>query len=302
MKYKPRSWNRIGVAMLPSLLIILQIGQALGEKSLMIFSPIILIVGIYLVIASYKEFGHIKDLNLPCIGVIFLEFWMLSRLITNPHTSLLLTRGLFIILSLPSMIILYKLRSNLNNTIWLVLILFVVSLLLTTHNTSQPWIIFGINFVEWLIYIIPLFSLSLFYSLKSEISVSLALSTFAPFWISYNLDPLGTINHTSLINANSQFNLALFAFQVIPVLGFLIIMPISIFRSPTHQNSGWKQIIYSLLIIVPVLFIRFTVLKEAGVNYLFPLWLMICIHIVILWFPFLLPLSLRETRKVFEPL
>ena len=297
MKYQSISWRTMGIALLPSLLVILQFGQVLEEKAWYSLSLVILTIGVFLVIASYKKYGYITNLYLPCIGVIFLEFWMLSRWLMNPHSALLLMKGLFIMLSVPSLFILYRLRINLNKAIFLAVISFAVSLLLIIQKTTQPWLMFSLNLVEWLVYVFPLFTFSMLYALKFDISLILAVAVFEPFWISYNLDPLGLINHLSIISSETSFNLALFIFQVTPVLGFLIILPISVLIPITNKDRGWKQILASLLIIVLILVIRFTVLKEPDINYLSPLWLTICIYIIILWFHFLLPLSVRDIKK-----
>jgi hypothetical protein len=289
-------WNRIAPAVLPSILLVLQFG-GISEKELLIVSPVVLLSGIYVLMNSYKEGVFFVDLFLPYLGVLALEIWVFGGLFTNPHSSLLLTRVFLISLCVPSVIVLCRLGSHLKKTIWLILIIFVTCIFLVYNNATHDWSIFAWNVMQWLIYLIPLFAFSLYCSIKFEIPLLLTVAVFEPFWINYNLDPLGSVDHALLFNSGYRLSLAFSVFQVIPVVGFLIVFPIFIFRSSARIDANWRQLILSLLMILPIVFTRYIELKETGAQYLASVWMIILIHTLMLWLPFWLPYSFRDGMK-----
>jgi hypothetical protein len=298
MKDQSISLSKLGMSILPSILIALQFSQVLGKMSSIVFPPIILIVGGYLIAASYKKFGVITNLELPTIGTAFLELWILSRWVMSPHSSLLLIRWLFVILTLPSFFVLYGLRFRPNKLFWFIFIFFVASLVLVTNDIPSNWRMLSINMIQWIVFIIPLFALCLFLSVRYDISLSLALVVFMPFWINYNLDALGIINNQSSVDTDSSIKLALVSFQLIPIVVFLIVLPISTYLSSALNILNWQHIILALLVVISTSFIRFEALKEASVTYLFPLWQLIGIYTIILWSPILLPLTFSKHKNM----
>jgi hypothetical protein len=298
-EHRPINWKSIILAELPSILLILQLSR-IPKDQVWITFVLVLISGGYLIIQAYKQSVLMTSLFLPFIGALVLEFWILLGRFTNPHSSLLLTNLLLIILCIPSLILLYKEKSNLKKTIWLVIAAFSISTFLIYYKATHDWSIFVWNILQWMICIIPFFAFSVFCFLRFKIPLGLALFVFEPFWISYFLDPVGFSNHVFSINSSPQIVWGVRVLQLIPILGFLLVMPTINFRLSLNINSMLEQFL-SLLFILPIVIIRFTLLAESQVQYLFPAWILILLYVFMLWFPLWLPSFFKQNKKGSEP-
>jgi len=124
-EYRPIPWSSIVLAELPSILFILQLSTNAANQAWIILL-LILISGGYLILHSYKKHVFTVSLFLPFIGVLVMETWIFLDWLTNPHSSLLLTRVLLLFLCIPSLVLLYTKRSNLKKAVWLILVAFVI--------------------------------------------------------------------------------------------------------------------------------------------------------------------------------
>lgn len=96
---------------------------------------------------------------------------------------------------------------------------------------------------------------------------------------------------------NLQLELLLFILSYLPPIGFLIITPIGVLRSRTEQGQKWWLLLPSFLTLVVINVLRGLALQDTPSEYTVSVWLQYGRYALQLWLPLLLATALYSHRK-----
>jgi hypothetical protein len=314
----PKSWAKVGLAILPGLWIAFCQSEILIQFYRQTCFVVLAIVALGILGSTLITKRRLTAWSLTSLGALFWVgwkwiWWLLSA--RSPNTRWILglyerigiffyrrfgiNIGLpswiaFLALSVCSIYFAYKKSGLRASRLGWGLLSFAV-LVTMTHICidilPHPWLSFGMVLGLSLLFM----SVIIGFPLSKREGIATGLFIVACEVTSFDMMFLNFLHIIRVYvheSPNIRLELALFILSYLPVICFLIIIPIGVLRSRTEQGQKWWLLLPSLLTLVGINVVRGLALQGTPNEYTVSIWLHYGRYILQLWLPLLLATAL----------
>lgn len=294
------SWARVLLGLLPSLLVILQsvnIWRGIPRILFIIIPFIFLGIMLFIVVILIKNKG-VTDICLPVFGAMLWEVKLILGLYLNSPNAILLEFFL-LVSTILCILALYKLKEKPSTLTWWLLIGFVVFIMLISlFGLDKPvnWLRYSISEItSWFIRVIPILVIGFLLAKFRRLTLWLIVSVVEPVWIESYLISTG-LDFQTWVDPRFEVQLALLIFRLLPLLVFLVAMPIVAMKT-NSRNLYFVPAFLSVVAIGIVVYLRVKILFVPNSSFIFPTPLMWLFFTILLWMPILLSLVVSQSLK-----